>query len=220
MKLLIVEDDLLLQEGLALGLANEGYALDCAGTAAEADSLIQSGEYSLVILDLGLPDKDGATLLSQWRRRGIANPVLILTARDAIEDRIAGLDAGADDYLVKPFALAELQARVRALIRRYLGHSDNLLTDGDITLNLQTQQVLRRDQAVEVTPKEFALLTRLIMRSGQTVHRETLQQDIYSWQDDPGSNTLEVHIHNLRRKLGKDRIKTVRGVGYRLESQK
>ena len=198
MKLLIVEDDLLLQEGLALGLTNEGYALDCAGTAAEADALIQSGEYSLVILDLGLPDKDGATLLSQWRRRGIANPVLILTARDAIEDRITGLDAGADDYLVKPFALAELQARVRALIRRYQGHSDNLLTDGDITLNLQTQQVLRRDQAVEVT----------------------LQQDIYSWQDDPGSNTLEVHIHNLRRKLGKDRIKTVRGVGYRLESQK
>ena len=198
MKLLIVEDDLLLQEGLALGLTNEGYALDCAGTAAEADALIQSGEYSLVILDLGLPDKDGATLLSQWRRRGIANPVLILTARDAIEDRITGLDAGADDYLVKPFALAELQARVRALIRRYQGHSDNLLTDGDITLNLQTQQVLRRDQAVEVTP----------------------QQDIYSWQDDPGSNTLEVHIHNLRRKLGKDRIKTVRGVGYRLESQK
>ncbi|MCS5449242.1 two-component system response regulator PmrA [Enterobacter huaxiensis] len=220
MKLLIVEDDLLLQEGLALALTNEGYALDCAATAAEADALIQSGEYSLVILDLGLPDKDGATLLSQWRRRGVENPVLILTARDAIEDRINGLDSGADDYLVKPFALAELQARARALIRRYQGHSDNLLTDGDITLNLQTQQVLRQSQPVEVTPKEFALLTRLIMRSGQTVHRETLQQDIYSWQDDPGSNTLEVHIHNLRRKLGKDRIKTVRGVGYRLESQK
>ncbi|MDD9246475.1 two-component system response regulator PmrA [Enterobacter soli] len=220
MKLLIVEDDLLLQEGLSLALANEGYALDCAATAAEADSLLQSGEYSLVILDLGLPDKDGATLLSQWRRRGISNPVLILTARDSLEDRINGLDSGADDYLVKPFALAELQARARALIRRYQGHSDNLLTDGDITLNLQTQQVLRSSQPVEVTPKEFALLTRLIMRSGQTVHRETLQQDIYSWQDDPGSNTLEVHIHNLRRKLGKDRIKTVRGVGYRLESQK
>ena len=220
MKLLIVEDDLLLQEGLALGLANEGYALDCAATAAEADSLIQSGEYSLVILDLGLPDKDGATLLSQWRRRGVDNPVLILTARDAIEDRIHGLDSGADDYLVKPFALAELQARARALIRRYQGHSDNLVADGDLTLNLQTQQVLCNSHPVEVTPKEFALLTRLIMRSGQTVHRETLQQDIYSWQDDPGSNTLEVHIHNLRRKLGKDRIKTVRGVGYRLESQK
>lgn len=218
MKLLIVEDDLLLQEGLALGLANEGYALDCAATAAEADSLIQSGEYSLVILDLGLPDKDGSTLLSQWRRRGVDNPVLILTARDAIEDRIHGLDSGADDYLVKPFALAELQARARALIRRYQGHSDNLVADGDLTLNLQTQQVLCNSHPVEVTPKEFALLTRLIMRSGQTVHRETLQQDIYSWQDDPGSNTLEVHIHNLRRKLGKDRIKTIRGVGYRLEN--
>ncbi|WP_061707086.1 two-component system response regulator PmrA [Pseudenterobacter timonensis] len=220
MKLLIVEDDLLLQEGLSLALTNEGYALDCAATAAEADALIQSGEYSLVILDLGLPDKDGATLLSQWRRRGIDNPVLILTARDALEDRINGLDSGADDYLVKPFALAELQARARALIRRYQGHSDNLLSDGDLALNLQTQQVLHHDRPVEVTPKEFALLTRLIMRSGQTVHRETLQQDIYSWQDDPGSNTLEVHIHNLRRKLGKDRIKTIRGVGYRLESQK
>ncbi|WP_435952019.1 two-component system response regulator PmrA [Dryocola sp. BD626] len=219
MKLLIVEDDLLLQEGLAQALGNEGYALDCAGTAAEADALIQSGQYSLVILDLGLPDKDGATLLSQWRRRGVTNPVLILTARDALEDRVKGLDSGADDYLVKPFALAELQARARALIRRYQGHSDNLLEQDDLTLNLQTQQVLLQGLPLEITPKEFALLTRLMMRIGQTVHRETLQQDIYSWQDDPGSNTLEVHIHNLRRKLGKDRIKTVRGVGYRLESR-
>ncbi len=219
MKLLIVEDDLLLQQGLAQALGNEGYALDCAATAAEADALIQSGEYSLVILDLGLPDKDGATLLSQWRRRGVSHPVLILTARDALEDRVKGLDSGADDYLVKPFALAELQARARALIRRYQGHSDNLLQQDDLTLNLQTQQVLLQDQPLEITPKEFALLTRLMMRIGQTVHRETLQQDIYSWQDDPGSNTLEVHIHNLRRKLGKERIKTVRGVGYRLESR-
>lgn len=218
MKLLIVEDDLLLQEGLTQALGNEGYALDCAATAAEADALVQSSEYSLVILDLGLPDKDGATLLSQWRRRGISNPVLILTARDALEDRVKGLDSGADDYLVKPFALAELQARARALIRRYQGHSDNLLQHDDLTLNLQTQQVLLQEQPLEITPKEFALLTRLMMRIGQTVHRETLQQDIYSWQDDPGSNTLEVHIHNLRRKLGKERIKTERGVGYRLES--
>lgn len=219
MKLLIVEDDTLLQEGLRQALGNEGYALDCASNAAQADALIHSSEYSLIILDLGLPDKDGNTLLSQWRRRGISTPVLILTARDALEDRVKGLDSGADDYLVKPFALAELQARVRALIRRYQGHSDNLLQQDDLTLNLQTQQVLLQDQPLEITPKEFALLTRLMMRIGQTVHRETLQQDIYSWQDDPGSNTLEVHIHNLRRKLGKDRIKTVRGVGYRLETR-
>ncbi|MBJ3814849.1 two-component system response regulator PmrA [Shimwellia pseudoproteus] len=217
MKLLIVEDDTLLQEGLSIALRNEGYALDCAGTAAQADAFMQSGEYSLVILDLGLPDKDGATLLGAWRRSGKQTPVLILTARDGLADRVNGLDAGADDYLVKPFALVELQARVRALIRRYQGQSDNLITLDDLALNLQTQQVYLDEKEIEITPKEFALLSRLLMRAGQTVHRETLQQDLYSWQDDPGSNTLEVHIHNLRRKLGKERIKTIRGVGYRLE---
>ncbi|WP_413676168.1 two-component system response regulator PmrA [Pantoea dispersa] len=217
MKLLIVEDDALLQSGLTQALNSEGYAVDCAGSAAESNALLRSSQYSLIVLDLGLPDRDGTTLLRQWRRDGIAVPVLILTARDALEDRVDGLDAGADDYLVKPFALAELQARVRALIRRYQGHSDNLLQQGDLTLNLSSQQVLLENLPLEITPKEFALLTRLLMRVGQNVHRETLQQDLYSWNDDPGSNTLEVHIHNLRRKLGKDRIKTVRGVGYRLE---
>ncbi|EJL91490.1 two-component system response regulator PmrA [Pantoea sp. GM01] len=217
MKLLIVEDDALLQSGLAQALSAQGYAIDCASTAAESNAMLRSGQYSLIVLDLGLPDRDGASLLRQWRRDGIAVPVLILTARDALEDRVDGLDAGADDYLVKPFALVELQARVRALIRRYQGHSDNLLQQGDLTLNLSSQQVLLEDHPLEITPKEFALLTRLLMRVGQNVHRETLQQDLYSWNDDPGSNTLEVHIHNLRRKLGKDRIKTVRGVGYRLE---
>ncbi|MBM0747306.1 two-component system response regulator PmrA [Pantoea eucrina] len=217
MKLLIVEDDALLQSGLAQALGAKGYATDCASSAAESNALLRSGQYMLIVLDLGLPDRDGASLLRQWRREGVAIPVLILTARDALEDRVEGLDAGADDYLIKPFALAELQARVRALIRRYQGHSDNQLQQGDLTLNLSTQQVLLENQSVDITPKEFALLTRLLMRIGQNVHRETLQQDLYSWNDDPGSNTLEVHIHNLRRKLGKDRIKTVRGVGYRLE---
>lgn len=217
MKLLIVEDDALLQSGLMQALSGQGYAVDCASTAAESEALLRSGQYSLIVLDLGLPDRDGAALLRQWRRDGIAIPVLILTARDALEDRVNGLDAGADDYLVKPFALAELQARARALIRRYQGHSDNLLQQGDLTLNLSSQQVLLENRPLEITPKEFALLTRLLMRVGQNVHRETLQQDLYSWNDDPGSNTLEVHIHNLRRKLGKDRIKTVRGVGYRLD---
>lgn len=217
MKLLIVEDDALLQSGLAQALSAQGYAVDCASTAAESNAFLRSGQYSLIVLDLGLPDRDGAMLLRQWRREGINVPVLILTARDALEDRVDGLDAGADDYLVKPFALVELQARVRALIRRFQGHSDNLLQQGDLTLNLSSQQVLLEERPLEITPKEFALLTRLLMRVGQNVHRETLQQDLYSWNDDPGSNTLEVHIHNLRRKLGKDRIKTVRGVGYRLE---
>ncbi|NLS54352.1 two-component system response regulator PmrA [Hafnia alvei] len=219
MKILIVEDDELIQQGLAKALANESYACDCAATAAQAKSLVQVGQYSLIILDLGLPDQDGASLLRQWRRSGVDVPVLILTARDAIEDRVDGLDAGADDYLVKPFALVELQARVRALIRRFQGHSDNLLQVENIILNLSTQQVTFEGQQIELTPKEFALLSRLMMRAGQTVNREILQQDLYSWQDDLSSNTLEVHIHNLRRKLGKERIKTVRSVGYRLESQ-
>lgn len=219
MKILIVEDDELIQQGLAKALANENYACDCAATAAQAKSLVQVGQYSLIILDLGLPDQDGASLLRQWRRSSVDIPVLILTARDAIEDRVGGLDAGADDYLVKPFALVELQARVRALIRRFQGHSDNLLQVENIMLNLSTQQVTFEGQQIELTPKEFALLSRLMMRAGQTVNREILQQDLYSWQDDLSSNTLEVHIHNLRRKLGKERIKTVRSVGYRLESQ-
>ncbi|MGD8108283.1 two-component system response regulator PmrA [Pantoea sp. FN0302] len=219
MKILIVEDDVLLQEGIALALSSEGYAVDCADKAAQADALLHSGEYSLVVLDLGLPDADGTDLLRRWRRKNIDLPVLILTARDALEDRVDGLDAGADDYLIKPFALAELKARVRALIRRYQGHSDNHIQHGDLALNLSSLQVSVNNQPIEVTPKEFALLCRLLMRIGQTVHRETLQQDIYSWQDDNSSNALEVHIHNLRRKLGKDRIKTVRGVGYRLEER-
>ena len=213
MKILIVEDDALLQ------LGGEGYVTDCAAKGAQAETLLHSGQYSLIVLDLGLPDMDGAALLRRWRRQGVDLPVLILTARDALEDRVSGLDAGADDYLVKPFALAELKARVRALIRRYQGRSDNQIQHGDLTLNLASLQVSVENQPIEVTPKEFALLTRLLMRIGQTVHRETLQQDLYSWQDDNGSNTLEVHIHNLRRKLGKDRIKTVRGVGYRLEER-
>lgn len=219
MKILIVEDDELLQKGLTLAMTGEGYAVDCASNAAQAAAFLRSGQYSLIVLDLGLPDRDGAELLRQWRKEQIDLPVLILTARDALEDRVEGLDAGADDYLVKPFALVELKARVRALIRRYQGHSDNLLERGDMTLNLSSQQVAVDNLPVDVTPKEFALLTRLLMRLGQTVHRETLQQDLYSWQDDTSSNTLEVHIHNLRRKLGKDRIKTVRGVGYRLEER-
>lgn len=217
MKILIVEDDKLLRQGLSLALTSDNYACDCAATAKEAQALIQSSQYSLIILDLGLPDKDGATLLRQWRRQNVALPVLILTARDALEDRVDVLDAGADDYLIKPFALVELQARVRALIRRYQGHSDNQLTVNNLTLNLSTQQVYQQGAPVEVTPKEFAILSRLMMRAGQTVNRELLQQDLYTWHDDLSSNTLEVHVHNLRRKLGKETIHTVRGIGYRLE---
>ncbi|POD96031.1 two-component system response regulator BasR [Pectobacterium odoriferum] len=216
MKLLIVEDDKLLQEGLLLALSHEGYACDCADTAKEADALISSAHYSLVILDLGLPDEDGLTLLSRWRKNHYQHPVLILTARDKVNDRVSGLDVGADDYLAKPFALTELQARVRALIRRNQGSSNSKIQVDNITLDLNNQQVLLDGKPVVLTPKEFAILSRLVLKAGSQVHREVLHQDIYAWNDDPSSNSLEVHIHNLRHKIGKDRIRTLRGFGYLL----
>ena len=158
------------------------------------------------------------TLLKRWRQRGMSQPVLILTARDALDDRVAGLDRGADDYMVKPFALAELLARVRALLRRDQGLASNQLVCGDLCLDLDDKTVTQRGEAVVLTRREFALLRRLMMQVGKVVSRERLQEDIYDWQDDIGSNALEVHIHHLRRKLGADLIRTIRGEGYRLES--
>ncbi|WP_240643359.1 response regulator [Serratia marcescens] len=214
--ILIVEDEKEIRRFVRTALESEGLRVFESETLQRG--LIEAGtrKPDLIILDLGLPDGDGLSYIRDLRQWS-AIPVIVLSARNAEEDKIAALDAGADDYLVKPFALVELQARVRALLRRYQGHSDNLMQVDDLQLNLSSQQVYLQQQPVEVTPKEFAILARLIMRAGQTVNRELLQQDLYTWQDDLGSNTLEVHIHNLRRKLGKDRIRTVRGIGYRLE---
>lgn len=216
MKVLIVEDDLLLREGLAEALMREGYICDCASNAQQANQQIHSQTYSAILLDLGLPDTDGLTLLKEWRTQKITTPVLIITARDALEDRVSGLNIGADDYLIKPFELIELFARLRAIIRRNQGQSDNLLIAQDITLDLATRQARLHDNTLDLTPREFVILSRLMLKQGKTVARETLQQDIYSWQDNFGSNTLEVYIHHLRQKIGKDSIITVRGVGYRL----
>ena len=216
MKVLIVEDDTLLQTGISAALVAEGYAYDSAYNATQAQNYIQAGEYSAILLDLGLPDKNGLQLLKQWRKEKITIPVLVITARDSLEDRVSGLDAGADDYLIKPFELVELLARLRALIRRHQGQSDNLIEAGDISLDLVNRIVRNKDGQVALTPREFAILTRLMLKKNKVVNRELLQQDIYSWQDNFGSNTLEVYIHNLRQKLGKELIQTVRGVGYRL----
>ncbi len=216
MKILIVEDDTLLQTGISAALATEGYACDSAYDAAQAQSYIQAGEYSAILLDLGLPDKNGLQLLKQWRKEKIMIPVLVITARDSLEDRVSGLDSGADDYLIKPFELVELLARLRALIRRHQGQGDNLIEAGEISLDLANRIVRCKEELVALTPREFAILTRLMLKKDKVVNRELLQQDIYSWQDNFGSNTLEVYIHNLRQKLGKNLIQTVRGVGYRL----
>lgn len=219
MKILVVEDDSLLRQGLQQALSQEQYSCDVAVSCAEADSLVKVSEYGLIILDLGLPDGDGMSLLKQWRQRGMDQPVLILTARDALDERVAGLDRGADDYMVKPFALAELLARVRALLRRDQKLASNQIISGDLMLDLQQKTVTLAGAPVVLTRREFALLRRLVMQAGKLVSRERLQEDIYDWQDDIGSNALEVHIHHLRRKLGTTRIRTVRGEGYCLELQ-
>ncbi len=216
MKILVVEDDALLLQGLMLAMQSEGYACDGVSTAHEAVLSLANGHYSLLVLDLGLPDEDGLHLLTRLRREKYTLPVLILTARDTLEDRVAGLDTGADDYLVKPFALEELNARIRALLRRHNNQGDNEICHGNLTLNVTRRQAWLDSQLLELTPKEYALLSRLMMKAESPVHREILYNDIYNWDNEPSTNTLEVHIHNLRDKIGKSRIRTVRGFGYML----
>ncbi|WP_392552445.1 response regulator [Orbus wheelerorum] len=213
MKILITEDDNLLQKGLYSALTTEGYACEIAENGKQANQLMENYEFDLVILDLGLPDCDGLQLLAKWRKNKNSTPILILTARDTIEDRVEGLDLGADDYLIKPFALKELLARVRVLNRRNQGHSDNIISCGAFTLDLKQQHVKLNQETIALTPKEFAILARL-MAKGQQVHRDILQNDLYNWSNDPSSNVLEVHIHSLRQKIGKQYIKTIRGFGY------
>ena len=216
MKILIVEDDSLLQKGLYDGITSNGYVCELASTGKQAEQYIQFGQFSLIILDLGLPDCDGLELLTRWRKKQIDTPILILTARDTVEDRVEGLDLGADDYLIKPFALTELLARVRALIRRNQGTADNLISYGPITIDIKQQKVTVNNQEIVLTPKEFIVLSRLMLKAGEKVHRNLLQNDLYDWQSDPSSNVLEVYIHGLRNKLGKNCIRTVRGYGYQL----
>lgn len=216
MKVLVVEDDALLLQGLLLAMQSEGYVCDGVTTAHEAALCLANGHYGLMVLDLGLPDEDGLQFLARIRREKISLPVLILTARDTVNDRITGLDTGADDYLVKPFALEELNARVRALLRRHHNQGDNEIAVGNLRLNVTRRLVALGDTQLELTPKEYALLSRLMAKAGSPVHREILYNDIYSWDNEPSTNTLEVHIHNLRDKIGKTRIRTVRGFGYML----
>ena len=216
MKLLVVEDDELLQQGLALALTGEGYVCDCAATAAEANSLLITSQYSMVILDLGLPDMDGAALLRQWRRQQIDLPVLILTARDALNQRVEGLRLGADDYLCKPFALIEVAARLEALIRRTHGHTQSTLRHGDVTLDPGSLVATLNGETLALKPKEFALLELLLRNAGRVLPRKLIEEKLYNWDDDVTSNAVEVHVHHLRRKLGSHFIRTVHGIGYTL----
>lgn len=216
MKILVVEDDALLLQGLVLALEGEGYVCDGVTTIRDAEAWLAASQYSLLILDLGLPDEDGLHFLLRQRRQKKMQPVLILTARDTVQERIAGLDAGADDYLIKPFALDELLARIRALIRRNVNQGDSRVIVGDLALDMTHRQITRGDLPLELTPKEYAILARLMLKAGQPVHREVLYNDIYNWETEPATNTLEVHIHHLRDKIGRTAIRTVRGFGYSL----
>ncbi|MBK1723001.1 DNA-binding response regulator [Thiocystis violacea] len=218
MRILIVEDDPLLGPGLKTGLAQDGYTADWVQTAALAEHALSVEHFDVAVLDLGLPGRDGLSLLRDLRGHGIKLPVLILTARDTVADKVAGLDAGADDYLAKPFDLDELTARIRALSRRCSGHATPLLRAGALELDTRNRRVTLAGTPLELPPKEYVLLQTLIAHADHVVARARLLAACYSWEDGLESNALEVHIHHLRGKLGKQRILTLRGVGYKLVS--
>lgn len=218
MRLLLVEDDRAVGQGIRVALGSEGYTLDWLQDGAAALHALRSERFDLLLLDLGLPRLDGLDLLRQIRAEQQSLPVIIVTARDGTPDRIAGLDAGADDYLVKPFDVDELKARVRALLRRSQGRAQPLLEHGQISLDPANQQVSFNGIEIAMTPMEYQLLHQLMIRPGKVVTRERLSSTLYGWQDKVESNTLEVLIHNLRKKLSAELIRTVRGVGYRIET--
>ena len=217
MRLMILEDDAQLGEALALGLRQLGHTVDwfCDGT--QADAAVEGAPYDAMVLDLGLPGTDGMVWLRRWRARGLALPVLILTARDLVDQRVAGLDAGADDYLIKPIAIDELAARLRAMLRRATGRVQSEWTHGALRYDPATRQVHWQGRRVELTGRELALLEVLLKHPQRVLSKTQLQEQLYDWSSsEPESNTLEVHVHHLRRKIDAGIVRTVRGIGYAL----
>jgi two-component system OmpR family response regulator/two-component system response regulator QseB len=215
-RILVVEDDPLLGRGTQAGLEQAGYAVDWVRDGVAADAALAGTRYHAVVLDLGLPRLAGLELLARLRAKGDRTPVLILTARDALEDRVKGLDAGADDYLVKPFRLEELAARLRALVRRAHGEAAPVLTAAGVTLDPGAHTVTWRGEPVELPAREFEVLHELMLNAGRVLSREHQQERVYGWGEEVGSNAIDVHIHHLRRKLAPELIRTIRGVGYLL----
>lgn len=214
MRLLLVEDDAMIGETVLQVLRTEHYAVDWVRDGAMADQALRSGQYDLVLLDLGLPKRDGLEVLRALRSRRSAVPVLIATARDGISDRIAGLDAGADDYVVKPYDTDELLARIRALLRRSAGRAEPVFEHKGVSLNPATREATVNGQPVSLSAREWAVLEPLIARPGAVLSRAQLEEKLFSWKDDVSSNAVEVYIHGVRKKLGNEFIQTVRGLGY------
>lgn len=217
MRLLLVEDDEALGDAVKTGLTQFSYVVDWLKDGEIAKKILKSELFELIILDLGLPKLSGIKLLQSIRQEGNTTPVIILTARDSVDDRIKGLDSGADDYITKPFDLNELSARIRALTRRSQGRADTEIHYKNIMLDPASHSVTVDNHLINIPRREFALLLKLLENNGQVVTREQLMQSIYSWDDDVDSNTLEVHIHNLRKKLNATFIRTIRGIGYMAE---
>lgn len=218
MRILIVEDDQLIGDGLNIGLQKMGFTVDWFQDGNDAFEALFQAPYDAVVLDLGLPGKDGLSILKEWRLNKRKEPVLILTARGDVDQRIIGLDSGADDYLAKPFALAEVAARLKALIRRTNDRVDPVIMIKNITYYPETKMVTKDNTPIVLTPKELKLLELLLMNVNKVLTKELIEDKLYSWGDDVQSNTVEVHIHHLRKKLGKDIVKTINKIGYMMET--
>ena len=216
MRILLIEDDAMIGKAVRRGLSDAGFAVDWVTDGRAAELALDNGVYDLAVLDLGLPKKGGMAILASLRSMGNAMPVLIASARDTVRDRIAGLEAGADDYVLKPFDLDELVARVRALLRRNAGSGSPLLKFGTLVLDPLRKVVTQGDSTIDLSAKEFAVLEALMQRPGAVLSRAQLEESVYGWGDEVGSNAIEVHLHHLRKKLGAAAIKNVRGVGYRV----
>jgi len=217
MRILLVEDDRMLGDGVQAGLGAAGFTVDWVRDGEAALAALAGEGFAAVLLDLGLPRRDGLSVLASLRSAGNAVPVMILTARDQISDKVRGLDLGADDYMVKPFDLDELAARLRALVRRASGRADACLRHGELVIDPAARTVTLRGEAVSLTSREFDLLRVLLDAAGRVLTRRVLEEQLYAWGDAVESNALEVHIHHLRRKLGSELIRTVRGVGYLID---
>lgn len=216
MRVLLVEDDPMIGKSVQQGLRQEGSSVDWVRDGQTAELALTTAPYELLLLDLGLPGRSGLEVLARLRRSGNDIPVLIITARDAVADRIRGLDSGADDYLVKPFDLDELSARMRALLRRHAGRASPVIEHGDLRMNPATHELTQDGRPVALSAREFALLQALLERPGTPLSRTKLEERLYGWGEEIESNAVEVYIHSLRRKLGTERIKNIRGVGYLL----